>query len=73
MLNASVLFICVTNVSQVLPHSAAGYATVATTGDSIKRLVGVNSKHPLIKLMVLSILPSIVHYCIDKLGCLLDY
>lgn len=41
MLNAEVLFLCMTDDSQVPSHAVAGYATVATTGDAIRRLVGV--------------------------------
>ncbi|XP_016197027.1 uncharacterized protein LOC107638323 [Arachis ipaensis] len=40
---------------KVQPHGAAGYATATTTGDSIQRLVGVNSKHSMIKLILVSV------------------
>jgi len=52
-----------TNDSQVQPHSVAGYATVATTEDDIKRLVGafdgtIDHTFNLV---------SIIHYCINEL------
>jgi len=51
-----------TNDSQVQPHSVAGYATVATAEDELKRLVGafdgtIGHTFNLV---------SISHYCIDE-------
>lgn len=52
-----------TNDSQVQPRSVAGYATVATTADDIKRLVGAfdGTIDHTFNLM------SISHYYIDEL------
>ena len=61
---------------QVPPHIVAGDAIVVSTEDDsyMERLVGVvNSKHLMIKLMLLSISLSIIHCCVCELDCCYFY